>query len=472
MLSTRTLVLLCFVILRFSLNAQIEKPYSAGLFFYNGEVQLNKKARETVDSLLFSLRQSTGYRLQLSGYGDGAKDSVANAGLAKNRVAQIRAYLLGAGVLPDMIIEMPYRPAEAPKEGYRATLKVWQSVAPLYYDRSESAIDTVTIPSGRRLRSAYRAGRRPLDSLFRAIQPPVQEFCFFPGRDTLLFGRSGTAIFLPGQAVKAPPACKNACVTIRLQEVLTRGDHLASDLSTVQDNAVFESGGAVYVEALCGNQSLPLQTGGSFQIWLPTDRLARPVFQASATAAEPGKSLQWARPRAADPKHKTAVAGPIGFSAKGLLARAKARLLLPVLEQHAQKIAQQPYPQSAWAAKAYLQRFRLEAHAWGWHRAGSPFTVDSSRHVTLELGLAYDEATDCKLLFPEHRLVVPAVISANNQLLFTDLPTGKATFVAMRFQHGQLFWDTQEVVLGTTRKLNVHWQPVSPETLRNLVFSR
>jgi hypothetical protein len=468
---THTLLILCLVAAVCpTLTAQGEQPISAGLFFPDGQDQLTKKARATVDSLLYTLRQREDYRIQIAAFGDKTKDSLADAALAQRRVAQIRAYLLGVGLTPDMILAAPYRPADAPKGGYRALLKSWAIVTPTYYDIGEAPADTIILDGGFRTRSAFRPGHRPLDSLYIAMRSPFQEFRFVPGRDTVFFGREGTAIFLGASALRPLKACAETYVTIRLREVLTIGDHLCNNLSTTAaDRSLLRSGGAVYVEALCADKPLPLSVGEFCRILLPAERLLDAPRHAAASEPQPGKAIQWAEQVAQ--RGKPAPPAPSAVDGKRLLSALGADRLLPALEQKAKKIGQQPFAQAAWVQKAFLQRHALQIGTWGWHRVGEPLPVDTSKRLTLATDLNWDETTDCKLLLSGQRTVVPAVVGPDNHLHFFGLPAGKAQLVAFRYRYGQYFWAAQEVSIGTVSQVKIQWQPISADELRKKIWA-
>lgn len=459
----KPLFLLCLLALPLGLFAQPDDDWTAGLFFDTGKDVLTHRSKNTLDSLVKALDNKGSYQLQLSGLGDVKGDSIANIALANRRIEAVRAYLLKLGLTPQGIFEAPYIPSKARKNGYQLTIRAWfqlQANGPGAKDKEPGVLEDGNLP-----KSVFRPGRRPVDSLYYAMSPSMQEFCFLPGRDTFFVGRLGTVVFLKGNAVKAPSDCRKSCVTIRLQEVLTPGDMYLHNVSTMDvGGKILESGGMVYLDARCNGIPVKLLRDQTIRFLVPTDKLMPEVTPIASFQEALNAPLKWAPPaKVASPKGKIQ---PDSLGARGVdltkfLTQLNLQRLMPVLKKQADKVALEQGCAAQWASSAFHQRYVFEANAFGWHQVEHPLPLNAQTAVALATDLPWDEATDCKLILQKNRVMVPAKVR-NNKIVFEGLPANeRAVVIATRYKHGKHYLDIQNVLLGQEQTLRLNLKQVT-----------
>lgn len=95
-------------------------------------------------------------------------------------------------------------------------------------------------------------------------------FLISPNSDTLIFGKSGTAIFFPAGAFYPAGEDTNAPVKIVLKEYYDMSDILMQDLSTEAGNGeLLETGGMINISAYSEGQEVSLKYGKEFIVHFP-----------------------------------------------------------------------------------------------------------------------------------------------------------------------------------------------------------
>lgn len=107
------------------------------------------------------------------------------------------------------------------------------------------------------------------------IRKKAQQFIFLQNSDTILRCKEGTIIKLgKGSFIdSATNTPVEGAVELLVTEYYTLSDILVSNLSTVSNNKLLETGGMLHIEALQGSNSLELKSGSSIEISFPTASL-------------------------------------------------------------------------------------------------------------------------------------------------------------------------------------------------------
>lgn len=101
----------------------------------------------------------------------------------------------------------------------------------------------------------------------------VQQFTINPYEDVTITGKQGTVLNFPMYAFEcADGSVPPATMTVELQEFYGYADLIKSDLHTMADGNMLETGGTINVVAKCGKTEARLSEGTEFRIEFPTKR--------------------------------------------------------------------------------------------------------------------------------------------------------------------------------------------------------
>ena len=132
-----------------------------------------------------------------------------------------------------------------------------------------------------------------------------------PGRDTVLLGRQGTRLVIPGQAFDVPAG--SGPVTLTMREFYSTADIVLARLGTRAGLDVLETGGMLHLYAAANGQTVHLRLDKKLLVQLPTQRQLpgmnlyegvsadashAPDWQLAGTGAPAAPSINAARPTA------------------------------------------------------------------------------------------------------------------------------------------------------------------------------
>lgn len=103
-----------------------------------------------------------------------------------------------------------------------------------------------------------------LAAFFAQLEKPLQEFVIDNKRDTMLYGKEGTALLIPANSFNT-----NGKVTISLKEYYSYEDIITNKLSTMSDGSQLETGGMLYITASVNGQEVALSRKKSIRWFLP-----------------------------------------------------------------------------------------------------------------------------------------------------------------------------------------------------------
>lgn len=130
----------------------------------------------------------------------------------------------------------------------------------------------------------------------------AQTFWLQPGRDTVVFGKEGTTIWVPaGAFAMTTPSVSvpNGPVELQLKEFYTLPDILLNNLSTASSQGLLETGGMLHLAACASNgQSCTLKPGVELLLRMPArkPKAGMQLYKGVRTATH---RLDWQRPRPA-----------------------------------------------------------------------------------------------------------------------------------------------------------------------------
>ena len=98
--------------------------------------------------------------------------------------------------------------------------------------------------------------------------PQGQEFVAWPGRDTVLLGRQGTRLVIPGRAFDVP--ANSGPITLTVREFYSTADIVLAGLGTRAGLDVLETGGMLHLYAAANGQTVHLRPDKQLLVQLPT----------------------------------------------------------------------------------------------------------------------------------------------------------------------------------------------------------
>jgi hypothetical protein len=107
------------------------------------------------------------------------------------------------------------------------------------------------------------------NQFFQSLQKPAEEFIVNSGRDTTIYCREGSSIFIPAGSFQLNGTPFSGIVQFRVTEFYEFSDIVVNKLTTTSDGQPLSSGGMLHIEALSGNRELQLKPGQSLELNMP-----------------------------------------------------------------------------------------------------------------------------------------------------------------------------------------------------------
>lgn len=140
----------------------------------------------------------------------------------------------------------------------------------------------------------------PLDSVYHAIRPAVQQYSIKPTKTQKIKSTNGTEVLIPANSfIDGYGNLVTENVEIEIIEAVELTDFLTCNLQTLSNDQVLESAGMLFIDAKSNGQSLRLAEGQKISISMPMMK-AEPGFQMFTGKTDEDGTLNWMEDRSAD----------------------------------------------------------------------------------------------------------------------------------------------------------------------------
>lgn len=331
-----------------------------------------------------------------------------------------------------------------------------------YYGRSKSVVLQI-IPK----KHQKHVSCKVLEDLRNPLLPlygvkPSQFYTIDPNKDTILYGKEGTVLYIKAKAFIAKDSVK-----VELKEFYTLADYIKSALPSVSNGKLLETGGTIYLNAKTkNNTTVPINKSKGIGIDFSKgkdDKEMNIFYQDRRSPTE----LNWIK----QSKHKVTITkkwsmtetklGPEGnviskrvFHSKADWNRYRDSLNLAVKKEKEKK-------ESIAASKKMLEG-KLKTFNLGlincdkfYGEETAPFTFQKN------------DTFNCNyyIVFKDIRGVLNGSLNPSGRISFGNVPIGSIAYViAVSYLNNQAYFD-KVLVNTSSKKVNLNLTPVSKATI-------
>lgn len=130
-------------------------------------------------------------------------------------------------------------------------------------------------PENESLIMKEESSKQVLANLYQKMSKPTQKFEIDVAQDTTIYCEEGTVITFPANSLVYEKTGKPVLgeVDVQVKEFYELSDMVLSDLNTMSDGRMIETGGSVFVEAKSKGKKCKLADGASIEIQFPTTEI-------------------------------------------------------------------------------------------------------------------------------------------------------------------------------------------------------
>jgi hypothetical protein len=115
-----------------------------------------------------------------------------------------------------------------------------------------------------------------LAEVLETVSPAKQQSSIDPTKDNLVEGKKGTKVFIPANSLQLPDGTyPKGQVTIELKEFYSLTDLLSTNLSTVSDSFLLETGGMIHLAAFSEGKELQVDKEKSLAVAFPNKNASK-----------------------------------------------------------------------------------------------------------------------------------------------------------------------------------------------------
>ena len=242
------------------------------IYFQLGTAALSESAQIKLYQLRKELAQYTeNYYLEIHAHTDNVGTDKDNKLLSDERAAKVANYLVSKGLTTSSIKKFTYgesmpksenNSSAGRQENRRVDIKIYINNTN-YQDTDYKKLSYKSKIEA--LSSDWMKNLKTVQALAsNNLKTTVQLFDIDPKSDTLLIGKSGTAIYILAETFE--PIIDENKITISLNEIYKKSDMILTNFSTSTNGQILESGGMVHIIAIDGTKeySKPLKHDISF----------------------------------------------------------------------------------------------------------------------------------------------------------------------------------------------------------------
>lgn len=263
----RTILTVIFFCITAAIYASDTLIVHKAVFFDVDKSELDATARQSLDSMVRSLRDQGECSVSIYGSTDIDGSAGYNQKLSERRAHAVQDYLLSQNI-------------KAVKCETRGLGRKGDQ-----YSKTENRRVDVD------LRFTYFTG---VADLYRSLSKDAdQTFVIDPNVPNEIKCRDNTKITIPAGSLRLPNGQKpNGKVSITVREAINTADILSLDLSSVSDDRLLETRGMVYISASSGGQQLSVDSASPVSISIPSMNVSKDmkVFYGER---KDGNSMNW-----------------------------------------------------------------------------------------------------------------------------------------------------------------------------------
>jgi hypothetical protein len=397
------------------------------VYFDYGKYELTPEAKDILDKSC----KKTGnkeFRITLSGHTDADGSDEYNLLLSRSRTKAVMDHLLSQGLSANNI-----------------SVKNFGEGKPVAQNENEPDKQ-----QNRRVEIIIEKKQPVISDPFSRLGKEAQTFTVNTSENIEIKGKEGTVISIPGNSlVKENGQAINGNIKIELKEFYRKSDFITSNLHTMSDKAMLESGGMIHISATAAGAKLKLKKGAEMKIefaaskriegmglfkgeekdgqinWVPQNTNTRAVEGTSANVLSPIPEQD------------------LYDNGKMLKGRTKAETL---------KVAE-------------IDRMVLSSGSLGWINCDRFYNNRNRTNLKVELDHAYKPVV--RLVFKNINSVMPAYLDSDGKFIFSGIPVGQAaTLVAFGMVDEEPWFVSRDIRISENQEVNLELVKTTMEELK------
>lgn len=415
---------------------------------------------------LLKLPQDRPCTFIVSGHTDSRGTNAYNQNLSKNRMEEVRLFLLDNGATPDRL-ESHFYGEEAPwKKGEDE--KSW---------KMNRRVDVECLCPEKIEETTEKLVEESVDELLALLEGAPSTYFVTPNRDTTLYLEKGGILHLKANSLDGDFK-EGAEVEIRVKEYYTLGDMVLGNLNTRWKDKPLESGGMVWVEVLLDGEPVDLKPEARYKLEIPVKGLKKEGMGLYYGSGSPNANLTWSPGQLFGPM--------IGGGLAPRLATGKMpgrfRLFLQSIfnrdqwaywqeiKKQQEEISSLPDSIDNVASMSEVSReaieyYVLQPKSFGYINCDR-YVSSRQQLVAIHTNLPQSRAISARLIIPADKSIMPSYYQ-NELVYFPNIPIGKACKVMAFKVEGDKYFIGESDIKASNEVVEVNeWEEMTLEDLK------
>jgi hypothetical protein len=406
------LILLSFPFIANTLSAQQIKRDTVHFNYNNYKV--DSKGKKILNKSCDIINNNQAAHITLLGHTDSDGSNEYNLILSKKRSNAVFDYLISKGISKD-----------------RITIKYLGEVSPISLDKNENGKQ-----KNRRVEIIIENKNTLIGDIFKKLEKEPQHFKVWGSANIEIKGKEGTIIKIPKDAFEKNASDKvTGEVEISLMEFYSKADILTSNLHTMSNKNILETGGMIYISAYSSGEKLKLKKGVKIEIEFPTRNMENMgIFLGQLQNSH----LNWIQ-QIEDPRYTVSEGN---------------KPVRRVVNEEYYGFEKYGNDSNTVAALRKMDNIILNSNELGWINCDRFLKFNNKTNMIVEMDTTFKPIV--RLIFKDINAIMPGYQNIGQQIAFNDIPVGqRATLVAFSLVNNEPYFVSKDILISKDQKENM-----------------
>lgn len=401
------------------------------IYFEIDKYDLTDNAKIILNTLCRNINKEFLVQITLTGHADSTGNEVSNVTLSKNRTRAVFNYFLSKGISKDKI-----------------KIEFYGDHKPIALNDNENGKQ-----QNRRVEICVEKKEMKKTNIFVELKKESQCFKVKANEEITICGKEGTKIVIPKNAlVKAHNKNVTGEVIIELKEFYSKADIVTSNLHSVSNGQLLETGGMIYVSAICSGEKLNLRTGDSMKIEFASE--GRTKGMQTFIGKGLNGQVNWV------PQSQTQLSGDRKKSTNPQIKwvqkyrNSDGYCIFYYNGIYTDYIGGGDIDTAKINETNKVDKMILNSGQLGWINCDRFYNVKEKTDLTVDVDTAFCPVV--RLVFKDINSVMPGYYTLDKKMVIRNIPVGhKATLIAFCTINSEPYYVSKDIIISRNHKENL-----------------
>lgn len=400
------------------------------LYFDHNKYDLSETAKIKLNLLYQNNKVKEILGIDLVGYTDSDGSDKYNLTLSQKRTKAVSDFFISKGIKADLIKIKCYGESKSVNSNEKDR-------------RVEILIETNEILDSRKQQVTEKQ-ELVVGDIFEKLKKEPQKFKCLGNKDIMIKGKEGTVVVIPANSlIKKNGEIVTGEIDFSLEEFYKKSEIISSNLNTMSNNEILETGGMINITASYKGQQIMIDNDKKIIIRMATKNNYNGMQ--TFVSENSGEEMNWILPT---PSHSDSVNLNKAKKKKRRRIIMSKRLVLGFGKRNNSTFnSYQGIKDTAIKSQLYnTDKLIIKSNKLGWINCDRFPDIKNKTNIIVKVDTAYWPVV--RLIFKDINSIMPGYYNSNKDVKFINIPVGyKLTLIAFSLVNNEPYYASKQIVI-------------------------